>query len=162
MHQLKVTLPKGWALLDALMALALWSTVGIGLMLQTRHFITQQRSTWLQIQATEWLADAIERLHLSQAGMPMQLDWGQTLHANTCMSSDCNPADWRNSLLADWQTRLGRDMPLAQAWFSPWSVDARLQVVGLRWPDPSATGASPPLITNCPAGWQCLAALAWP
>jgi hypothetical protein len=37
-----------------------------------------------------------------------------------------------------------------------------LQVVGLRWPDPSATGTSTTLITNCPAGWQCLAALAWP
>ena len=67
MHQLTTTRPKGWALLDALMAMALWSTVGIGLMLQTRHFITQQRSTWLQIQATEWLADASPNEHTASA-----------------------------------------------------------------------------------------------
>jgi hypothetical protein len=162
MHQLKKSHHRGWAMLDALMALALWSTLGIGLMMQTRHFIAQQRSTWLQIQATEWLADAFERLHLSQVGTPVQLNWGQTVSASACSSADCSPMDWRNSLLADWQTRLGRDMPMAQSWFSAWSIDPRLQVVGLRWPDPSATGTSTTLITNCPAGWQCLAALAWP
>jgi hypothetical protein len=37
-----------------------------------------------------------------------------------------------------------------------------LQVVGLRWPDPSASASSIALIGNCPKGWQCLAALAWP
>lgn len=162
MHQLNSSGRQGWAMLDALMALALWATVGLGLMMQTRNFIAQQRSTWLQTQATEWLADAFERLHLSQAGTPVQLNWGQTLSASTCSTADCSPIDWRNSLLADWQTRLGRDMPMAQSWWGVWSVDARLQVVGLRWPDPLAAGGSVPLIDNCPPGWQCLAGLAWP
>jgi Tfp pilus assembly protein PilV len=161
MQQLKAPRP-GWAMLDALIALVLWSTVGIGLMLQTRTLMLEQRSTWWQSQATEWLADALERLQLSQTGSPVQLDWGQNVSASSCSSADCNASDWRNSLLADWQTRLARDMPLAQTWFGVWSTDARLQVVGLRWPDPSASASSIALIGNCPTGWQCLAALAWP
>lgn len=43
-----------------------------------------------------------------------------------------------------------------------WPQDPRLQIVGLRWPDPTANEQNLSMNQVCPAGWHCLLALGWP
>ena len=64
MFRLNRAPPKGWALLDAVLALAVWSSVGIGLMMQTHVAMQQQSAAWRYDQALQWQADVLERLRL--------------------------------------------------------------------------------------------------
>jgi hypothetical protein len=154
---------SGWAMVDALLALVFWSTTGLALMAQTQHLMAQQRSAWLIAQAPEWQADAFERLCLARSGQPLHLSWGQTLVAPACADSVCNALVWRESLLADWQIRLSREAPQVQTWLAPWTVDPRLQVVALRWPEPGAAAQTLPVNDlACPVDWRCVAMLGWP
>ena len=126
----------GWILTESLMALAIWSSVGTGLLIATQQWIQQQRSTWLQSQALEWQADLFERLHLAHIQTPVRLEWGQVPGASSdCALADCDALHWRDHLVADWFGRLTREMPQAQIWLAPWPVDGRLQMVVMRWPD---------------------------
>lgn len=150
-------------MVDALLALVFWSTWGLSLMAQTHRLMTQQRNAWLQQQAAEWQADALERLRLAHSGLAVQLDWGQKLTATSCVDVPCKASAWRDSLLADWQTQLSREAPQVQTWLAPWADDPRLQVVGLRWPEPGAPAQVLPLNQlQCPADWRCVAMLGWP
>jgi hypothetical protein len=152
-------------MLDALMALALWSALGLGLMLQTRWAMVQQRANWSQSMALEWQIDLLERLHLSSPGTPISVDWGQKWGAGSadCTSAECPAVAWRDSLLAEWQSRLGQELAQAQVWLAPWDKDARVQAMGVRWPERSAGMASVTLNQqSCPEGWRCMFALGWP
>ena len=150
-------------MIDALLALALWSSVGLGLMWGASQAIEQQGQTWRMSQAIEWQADLIERLRLARVQNPVQLSWEQKLSASACDTSACDANAWRDSLIADWQTRLKREQPQMQSWLDPWSVDARLQAVVLRWPQKNQPQRTLPLNNlACPADWQCLAFLGWP
>jgi hypothetical protein len=164
MQRLKSNLPSaGWILLDALLALALWSVVGIALMMQARWTMVAQRNVWRQIQAIEWQADLFERMRLAQPEPPLTLDWGQTLSAGDCTQSPCNGTAWRDSLLADWQNGLLRDWPGVQTWLAPWSQDPRIWVVGIRWPEPGLAARELPINQQrCPPDWYCMLALGWP
>jgi hypothetical protein len=150
-------------MVDALLALVFWSVSGLTLMAQTQRLMIQQRSAWMLTQAAEWQADAFERLRLARVGSPQLLSWGQAMSANACVDSVCNASDWRDSLLADWQTRLSREAPQVQTGLFPWAVDTRLQVVALRWPEPGAPSLSLPLNNEvCPPDWRCVVMLGWP
>ena len=106
--------------------------------------------------------DALERLRLAHSGLAVQLDWGQKLTATSCVDVPCKASAWRDSLLADWQTQLSREAPQVQTWLAPWADDPRLQVVGLRWPEPGAPAQVLPLNQlQCPADWRCVAMLGW-
>lgn len=153
----------GWVTLDALLALGLWSALGLSLVWQTRALLVQQRQDWQQAQAADWLADGYERLRLAHLSGPHSLAWGQQVSGTDCISNECDPASWRDSLLADWQNRVVRDLPQAQTWLAPWSQDARLQVLGLRWPQRGTSAQKLPLNgETCPSDWRCLVALVWP
>ena len=163
MFRLKLAgLNRGWAMLEAIMALGLWGIVGTSLMMQTTQLMKTQHLTWREEGGIEWQADLFERLRMARSQAPIQLDWGQTLNAGSCVSTDCTGVQWRDSLVADWQTRLLRDWPQAQTRLMPWASDPRLQIVGIRWPDPDAVERNLPMNQVCPAGWQCLLALGWP
>ena len=153
----------GWATLDALLALGLWSTLGLGLIWHMRTLWQAQSQLGQQALAAEWQADIYERLHLAGVRSPMLLEWGQKVSGGDCTQTDCDPVAWRDSLMSDWQTRMQREWPLAQAWLSPWSGDGRLQVVGLRWPErgqpAQALGVNG---QTCPVDWRCVIALGWP
>ena len=154
---------RGWAMVDALLALVFWSSTGLALMEQTRRLMAHQRSAWLLAQAAEWQTDVLERLRLAQAQGPARLPWGQTLSASACVDAPCSAWAWRESLLADWQTRLAREAPQVQTWLAPWSIDPRLQAVGLRWPEPGAQAQALPLNQEvCPKDWRCVSMLGWP
>lgn len=153
----------GWAMVDAMLALMVWSSAGLALMAQTQHLMAQQRNAWWLAQSAEWQADALERLRLARAAQPLQLAWGQTLSASPCTEAVCNAEDWRDSLLADWQARLAREAPGVQTRLDSWPVDPRLQVVALRWPEPGAAATGMPLTgLACPAEWRCVVMLGWP
>lgn len=62
---------RGWAMLDAVMALGLWASAGTGLMLQTRTVIQLQTMAWREELATEWQVDLFERLHLAHPQAPV-------------------------------------------------------------------------------------------
>lgn len=154
---------KGWVLMDALLALGLWSLVGMALMLQARWAMVAQRTVWRQGQAIEWQTDLFERLHLAQPAAPTELTWGQVIQAGNCTDAPCTAEAWRDSLLADWQLRLTRDMPGAQTWLAPWSVEPRIWAVGIRWPETGRTARVLPINQqDCPHGWHCMVALGWP
>ncbi len=154
---------RGWAMVDALLALVIWSSAGLALMAQTRDLMAQQRSTWLQAQASEWQTDLLERLRLAQTQAPVQWPWGQTLNGPPCVDAACDASAWRDSLLADWQARLAREAPQVQTWLAPWSVDPRLQAMVLRWPEPGAKAQALTLNQEvCPKDWRCVAMLGWP
>ncbi len=153
----------GFILLDALLALGLWSLMGMGLMMQARSVMVAQRSLWRQAQAIEWQADLFERIRLAHPLPPLVLQWGQQLQADDCIQSPCRLSAWRDSLLADWQRELAREMPGSQTWLAPWSEDPRIWVVGIRWPE--AGMAERDLKINqqrCPADWHCLLAMGGP
>lgn len=153
----------GLAMVDALLSLVIWSSAGLPLMVQTQHLMAQQRHTWWLAQSAEWQADALERLRLARTAQPLQLAWGQTLIASPCTDAVCDAEAWRDSLLADWQARLAREAPGVQTWLASWSVDPRLQVVALRWPEPGAAATGMPLTELvCPADWRCVVMLGWP
>ena len=154
--------PKGWALLDAVLALAVWSSVGIGLMMQTHVAMQQQSAAWRYDQALQWQADVLERLRLSRVHTPVVWALGERMTASSCTDAPCRASDWRDSLLADWYTRLSREMPQVQVWMSPWASDPRLQLIGLRWPEATPSERLLPLNQTCPVGWQCLVGLGWP
>lgn len=154
---------RGWAMVDALLALVFWSGTGLTLMEQTRRLMAQQRSTWMHSQAVEWQADALERLRLAHNGSTVLLPWGQKLIATPCTDTPCQAQVWRDSLLADWQSQLAREAPEVQTWLAPWSVDPRMQAVGVRWPEPGAPAQALPLNGEvCPADWRCVSMLGWP
>jgi hypothetical protein len=153
----------GWATLDALLALGLWSTLGLGLVWQTRSLWVAQRALWQQTAAAEWQADLFERLRLARSATPVVLSWGQSFQGGDCVQNDCDPNAWRNSLLADWQTRMRLDLPQAQAWLAPWSGNTQVQVLGLRWPERGVQMQNLPVNgETCPADWRCLVTLGWP
>lgn len=154
---------RGWAMVDALLALVFWSGIGLSLMAQTWRLMAQQRSAWMSSQAVEWQSDALERLRLAHGDTTVQLGWGQVLSTPPCIDSACRATDWRDGLLADWQSRLSREAPQVQTWLAPWSIDPRLQVVALRWPEPGTPAQPLPLNQEmCPAGWRCVSMLGWP
>ena len=159
----KLTSMSGWALVDTLLALGLWSSMGLSLALQTRSWMVQQRYAWQHALATEWQADLFEVLRLASSERPVSLAWGERVSTVDCSSKECVASEWRNSLLAHWQDRMGHDLPQAQAWLAPWSIDPRLQAVGLRWPE---AGAAPQVLSLngelCPSNWRCVVALGWP
>lgn len=154
---------RGWAMLDALLGLWLWSAIGIALMIQTHGFMGAQRSLWRQAQAIEWQADLFERLHLAQPSPPLALEWGQNVVAVNCSDAPCAALEWRDSLLADWQQHLQQEMPGAQTWLSAWVQDPRIWVVGIRWPQSGLAMRQLPVNQQvCPSGWACSVALGWP
>ena len=155
--------PRGWALLDAVLALAVWSSVGIGLMMQTHVAMQQQSAAWRYDQALQWQADVLERLRLSRVHTPVVWALGERMTASSCTDAPCRASDWRDSLLADWQTRMRLDLPQAQAWLAPWSGNTQVQVLGLRWPERGVPMQNLPVNgETCPADWRCLVTLGWP
>ena len=113
-------------------------------------------------QALQWQADVLERLRLSRVHTPVVWALGERMTASSCTDAPCRASDWRDSLLADWYTRLSREMPQVQVWMSPWASDPRLQLIGLRWPEATPSERLLPLNQTCPVGWQCLVGLGWP
>ena len=157
------TVSGGWILTEALMALAIWSLAGTGLLITTQQWIQQQRSTWLQSQALEWQADLFERLRLARIEAPVRLEWGQNpTSSSACALADCDAIHWRDHLIADWFDRLTREMPQTQIWLAPWPVDGRLQMVVMRWPDAAQAPPDQQPDPTCPPGWRCMTALGWP
>ncbi len=154
---------RGWAMLDALLALGLWSMTGIALMLQARATLSAHRLVWRQAQAIEWQSDLFERLRLAPGVPPVAIGWEQNLSASPCVSTACDLTQWRDSLIADWQMRLYRDMPGAQTLLAPWMADSRIWVVAIRWPQTGQASRTLP-VNNlpCPANWYCSVALGWP
>ncbi|MDI9331266.1 MAG: hypothetical protein QM527_08155 [Alphaproteobacteria bacterium] len=154
---------RGWALLDALLALGLWSWLGLSLVWQTRALLQQYRLLAQQTVAGEYQADLFETLRLARATAPMGLGWGERMAGPDCVRIECDATAWRQSLLADWQQRLGRELPQGQTWLAPWSGDARIQAVAVRWPEAGAPARDMGVNGQiCPEGWRCLVALGWP
>ena len=154
--------PRGWVLLDALLAWLLLGSALLGLFLSTAQALQQQRDQAAWAQALHLSDDLLARMAINREGVSAYLlAAGETPSPVDCTHTACSASQWAQADLASWQRRVQSELPQGDAQVLRSATDDGQRLIWLEWSAlASAVGVATPTDPTtpvCPDTKRCYA-----
>ena len=149
---------RGFALLEALLAMALFASAGLAALWSLQHTAQQQRQPLLQSTAMLLAQDLSERMFVNahQTALYARTWQSQTpISASDCTQQLCTATALAAWDLQQWLDLVRKQLPQGDAQIQPMPRFVNAWSVTLAWKDERTQPINDEALPSCPAGLRC-------